>query len=155
MPITTVPRFEDPAFAVDALNPAAAPEWGVAPKLNFDNNDGQLLVFNNSNEFVFANEAMTLEQLIVKSMITERLQYHAYDKEFGSDFWTILGRGLSEMAVQSIAEKYTRECLAPINLIRVLDQLVTAVRGDQLYINFRIITVSGHEREFSFARTIR
>lgn len=155
MPITTVPRFEDPAFAVDVSNPSAEPEWGVAPQLNFDSNDGQLFVYNNANEFVLANSAMTLEQLIVKSLITERLMYHAYDKEFGSDFWTILGRGLSEIAIQSVAEKYTREALSPINLIRVLDHFVSSVQGDQLYISFRIITVSGHEKEFSFARTIR
>jgi hypothetical protein len=155
MPVTTVPRFEDPAFSVDALNPSNEPIWGVAPRLNFDNNDGQLFMFNNANEFVFANEAMTLEQLIVKSMITERLTYNAYDKEFGSDFWTILGRGLSELAVQSVAEIFTREALGNIDLIRFIDQFVTSVHGDQLYITFRVVTVSGHERDFSFARTIR
>lgn len=155
MPVTTVPRFEDPAFSVDTLNPSTEPVWGVAPRLNFENNDGQLFTFNNANEFIFANEAMTLEQLIVKSMITERLTYHAYDKEFGSDFWTILGRGLSELAVQAVAERFTREALGNINLIRFMDQFVTSVRGDQLYLSFRVITVTGHEREFSFARTIR
>lgn len=155
MPVVTVPRFEDPAFTVDATTPDAQPTWGVAPRLNFDAPDGQLFTFNNANEFVLANEAMSLEQLIVKSMITERLRYRAYDKEFGSDFWVILGRGLSELAVQSVAERYTRECLGNINLIRFIDHFVSEVQGDTLYMTFRVVTVTGHEQEFSFARIIR
>ena len=155
MPVQTVPRFEDPAFTTDAVDPNIQPIWGVAPRLNFDSLDGSLFVFNNSNEFVFANEAMSLEQLIVKSMITERLMYNAYDKEFGSDFWTILGRGLSELAIQSVAERFTRDCLGNINLIRLIDKFGSSVQGDQLYITFRAVTISGHEQQFSFARTIR
>jgi|SRR5580765_443594 len=155
MPIQTVPRFEDPAFIADVRDPAAEPTWGTAPLLNFDSADGSLLVFNDSNQFVFANPAMTLEQLIVKSMITERLMYNAYDKEFGSDFWVIIGRGLSELAIQAVAERYVRECLGNIDLIRFIDNFVTQVAGDQLYLTFRVVTISGHEQEFSFARTIR
>lgn len=155
MPVTTVPRFEDPAFSVDVADPGTAPIWGAAPMLNFDGPGGQILVFNNANEFVLANPAMTLEQLIVKSLITERLTYAAYDRNFGSDFWVIIGRNLSDLAIQSISETYVREALAPIDLIRAIDQFTAFVRGDQLYITFRVVSVSGHEKEFSFARTIR
>ncbi len=155
MPVTTVPRFEDPAFAVDAQDPSAAPIWGVSPKLNFDLPNGQLFTFNDAGEFIFCNPATDLEQLIVKSIITERLRYPAYDKEFGSDFWVILGRGLSDLGVQSIAERYVREALGNIDLIRVIDQVATQIQGDTLYIHFRVIVISGHEQEFSFARVIK
>ena len=155
MPVTTVPRFEDPAFTVDARDPSAAPVWGVSPRLNFDNTDGQLLMFNDSNEFILCNPAMDLEQLVVKSIITERLMYAAYDKEFGSDFWVMLGRGLSDLGIQSVAERYVREALGNIDLIRAIDQVATEIQGDTLYVGFRIVVISGHEQEFSFARVIK
>jgi len=155
MPITTVPRFEDPAFTVDARDPSAAPIWGVSPRLNFDAPNGQLLMFNDSNEFILCNPAMDLEQLVVKSIITDRLKFAAYTKEFGSDFWVILGRGLSDLGIQSIVERYVREALGNIDLIRSIDQVVTEIVGDTLYVAFRIIVVSGHAEEFSFARVIK
>lgn len=155
MPVSTVPRFEDPAFVVDAQDPSAAPIWGVSPKLNFDLPNGQLFMFNDAGEFIMCNPATDLEQLIVKSIVTERLRYAAYDKEFGSDFWTILGRGLSDLGIQSIAERYIREALGNIDLIRVIDQISTQVVGDTLYIGFRVVVISGHEQEFSFARVIK
>jgi|SRR5580765_2082284 len=155
MPVNVVPRFEDPAFVIDVTDPGAQPVWGAAPLITFDAPGGQMFVFNNANEFVFANPAMTLEQLIVKSLITERLTYAAYDRNFGSDFWVIIGRNLSDLAISSISETYVREALAPIDLIRAIDQFYAVVRGDTLYITFRVVTISGHEKEFSFARTIR
>jgi hypothetical protein len=155
MPITTVPRFEDPAFLVDAVDPGTSPVWGVAPQLNWDDPNGQMFMFNGANEFIFANSAMTLEQLIVKSLVTERLMYAAYDKEFGSDIWVIIGRNLSDLAIQSISERYVREALGNIDLIRQIDQFFARVVGDTLYLTFRVIAVSGYEKEFSFARNIR
>jgi phage gp46-like protein len=155
MPIPTVPRFEDPAFAVDAPDPSRAPQWGVSPKLNFDAPNGQLFMFNDAGEFILNNPATDLEQLVVKSIITERLTYAAYDKEFGSDFTVAIGRQLSDLAVQSLAERYIREALSPIDLIRAVDQVATQIRGDTLYVSFRVVAVSGYEKEFSFARTIK
>jgi hypothetical protein len=155
MPVPTVPRFEDPAFAVDAQDPSRAPQWGVSPKLNFDAPDGQLLMFNNAGEFILTNPATDLEQLVVKAMITDRLRYSAYDKEFGSDFWVMLGRGLSDLSIQSVAERYVRETLGNIDLIRAVDQVSTQIRGDTLYLSFRIVVISGYEKEFSFARVIK
>lgn len=154
MPVTTVPRFEDPAFSVDAVDPSTEPIWGTAPLLNWDSPDGSLFAFNNANEFVFANPGGTLEQLIVKSLITDRLMFNAYDKEFGSDFWTIIGRGLSDLAVRTAAEKFTREALSNIDLIRAIDQYNSAVSGETLYISFRVVTISGQAQQFSFSRTI-
>jgi uncharacterized protein DUF2634 len=139
MPVTTVPRFEDPAFAINAPDPSTAPQWGVSPKLNFEAPNGQLFMFNDAGEFI----------------ITDRLRYAAYDKEFGSDFWVILGRGLSDLGVQSIAERYVREALENIDLIRAIDQVISNVVGDTLYISFRVVVISGHEQEFSFARVIK
>lgn len=155
MPVTTVPRFEDPAFAINAPDPSTAPQWGVSPKLNFEAPNGQLFMFNDAGEFILCNPATDLEQLIVKSIITDRLRYAAYDKEFGSDFWVILGRGLSDLGVQSIAERYVREALENIDLIRAIDQVISNVVGDTLYISFRVVVISGHEQEFSFARVIK
>jgi hypothetical protein len=129
--------------------------WGVAPKLNFDNPTGQLLEFNAAGEFVIANPATTLEQLIVKAIITSRLVFPAYDKDFGSDFWVVIGRGLSDLTIQSLSERYVREALGNIDLIRAIDQVFTAIRGDTLYISFRVIAISGHEKEFSFAKVIK
>ena len=155
MPLTTVPRFEDPAFVVDAVDPNTAPVWGVSPQLKWDDPNGQMFMFTGSNEFILANPAMDLEQLIVKSLVTERLMYAAYDKDFGSDFWIIIGRNLSDLAIQSISERYVREALGNIDLIRQIDQFAAQVQGDTLYLSFRAVTVSGHEKEFSFARNIR
>jgi len=155
MPVTTVPRFEDPAFASDVPDLNAQPIWGTAPALKWDSPDGQLFQFNNSNEFVFANAGGTLEQLIVKSLITDRLMFNAYDKEFGSDFWTIIGRGLSDLAVMTAAEKFTRDALSNIDLIRAVDQYASSVRGDTLYIGFRVVTITGQQQQFQFARTVR
>lgn len=155
MPVNTVPRFEDPAFLVDAVDPGTEPVWGVAPQLNWDDPNGQMFTFNGANEFIFANPAMTLEQLIVKSLVTERLMYAAYDKEFGSDIWVIIGRNLSDLAIESISERYVREALGNIDLIRQIDRFAARVAGDTLYLSFRTVTVSGYEKEFSFARNIR
>lgn len=156
MPVQTVPRFEDPAFAVDARDPNRQPEWGVAPKIQFDQPNGQLLVFNESGQFILANPAVSLEQLIVKALITNRLQHRdAYGPDFGSDFWVIIGRRLSNTAIETLAEKFTREALAPIDLIRVIDQFFAQVIGDTLYISFRVVPMTGHEKEFSFARVVR
>jgi len=155
MPVTTVPRFEDPAFSIDVADPSGSPQWGVSPKLNFDLPNGQLFMFNDAGEFIMCNPATDLEQLIVKSMVTERLRYAAYDKDFGSDFWVILGRGLSDLGIQSIAEQYIREALSNIDLIRAIDQIGTQIVGDTLYVHFRVIVITGYEQEFSFARVIK
>lgn len=155
MPVSTVPRFEDPAFALDARDPSTEPIWGVAPQLNFGNDNGQLFVLSPSNEFIFANPATTLEQLITKSLITERLTYAAYNRDFGSDFWCVIGRGLSDLAIQSVCERYIREALSPIDLIRSVDQIATQVVGDTLYLSFRVIAISGYEQQFSFAKAIK
>ena len=155
MPVPTVPRFEDPAFAVDARSPDTEPVWGVAPKLNFERPNGQILEFNQAGEFIFANPATTLEQLITKAMVTQRLIFAAYDKDFGSDFWIIIGRGLNDLTIQSLSERYVRETLSGIDLIRSIDQINTQIVGDTLYLSFRVVAITGHEKEFSFAQVVK
>jgi phage gp46-like protein len=153
MPIPTVPRFEDPSFAVDAPDPSAARIWGTAPKLNFDSTDGNLLVFNQSGQMILASKLESLEQLIVKALITDRLQTPNYDVNFGSDFWTLMGRGYNELITQSLAERYVRQALGGIALILSVDQIVSTVQDGTLYLHFRVNTDSGY-KNFDFERTI-
>lgn len=151
---TIVPRFEDPAFAVDAPAPRQ-PVWAVSPMLDFDRTDGQVLVFNNAGEFVLANPAQSLQQLVTKRILTERLVYPGYDRDVGSDFWTMIGRGLSDLTVEKLSETYIKEALQDISLISVIDQVAAKVSGDQLYIHFRITTVQGNSSTFDFTRIIK
>lgn len=151
---TIVPRFEDPAFAVDTLAPTDV-TWGVAPFANFENTDGQVLAFNNAGEFVLANPAQSLEQLVTKRILTERLVYPGYDSNIGSDFWTMIGRGLSDLAVEKLSETFVREAIQDINLISAVDQIAARVVGDLLYIHFRITTVEGYKSTFDFTRTVK
>lgn len=150
-----VPRFEDPAFAVDTRSPATAPVWGVAPALNFDAPNGEPFVFNSAGELVLAAPMSSLEQLITKAMLTERLFYPVYDKEFGSDFWVLIGRSLSDLAVQQLAEQFVRQAIGNINLVRAVDQIATQVVSGTLYLGFRVTAISGAVAEFNFARTLR
>jgi Protein of unknown function (DUF2634) len=154
VPIPTVPAFDSPAFTLDIPAPNQQPEWGVAPKLNFDQPGGQLLEFNSAGQFILASPMQSLEQLVVKAMITDRLMYAAYNRQFGSDFYTILGRSYSDLTIMGIAERFVREALSGIDLIHTIDQLVSEVQGDTLYIHFRVSTGTGQQQVFDFERVI-
>jgi hypothetical protein len=154
VPIPTVPTFDSSAFTLDVPAPNAQPVWGTAPKLNFDQPGGQLLEYNSAGQFILASPMQSLEQLVTKALITDRLVYAAYNRLFGSDFYTMLGRSFSELAIQGMAERFVREALSGIDLIQIIDQLVTEVRGDTLYIHFRITTGAGQSQVFDFERVV-
>lgn len=154
MPLQTVPRFEDPAFSVDTPAPNQV-TWGVAPLADFENANGQVFVFNDAGEFALANPAQSLEQLVTKRILTERLVYPGYDRAIGSDFWTLIGRNLSDLAIEKLAETFIREAIQDINLISAIDQIAARIVGDLLYIHFRIVTVEGYKSAFDFTRTVK
>jgi hypothetical protein len=154
MPIPTVPRFEDPAFTRDVRPVTTSPVWGAAPKLNFGSTDGNILVFNNQGQMVMSNTLESLEQLIEKALYTNRTLTPGYTRDFGSDFWVLIGRQLSDLAIESMAERFVREALANIDRINAIDQFLTTLVGDTLYIHFRVVTDGGY-KTFDFERTIR
>jgi len=155
MPLQVVPTFEDLAQVRNPVDPSVPIVWGVAPQLDLEAVGGEIFVFNDAGQMILANEAQSLEQLITKSMITERLMYAVYDANFGSDFWMIIGKNISDLAIETLAKGFVVDAVKPIDLVRYIDQIVAEVRGDILYLGFRAISIGGHELEFSFARTIR
>ena len=53
-----------------------------------------------------------------------------------------------------MAERFVREALSDINLIYAVDQIITQLVGDILYLHFRITNPAGHSQEFHFEKVI-
>lgn len=103
-----------------------------------------------ANEFVLTNGKPTivtgtdaLKIWIIKSLSTQRYCFPAYTWNYGQEFESLVGQGLSAEAMQSEAQRYLTDALSPNPHITSIKDVSVTLDGSKVSIDFTAVTDQG------------
>lgn len=137
-----------PDIALTAV-PASAREITELPLFqeyayNFEANE--LKLRNGATYLVNENDALQI--WVYKALYTNRYRYIAYTRDFGVEFWSMVGSSNSSDIVKSELQRYIIEALMVNPYLLELSRFEMDAAGSNLAVGFDCLTVYGMMRIF-------
>lgn len=110
----------------------------------YDFEADELELRNGSTYLVSENNALQI--WVYKALYTNRYRYIAYTRDFGVEFWSMVGSANSSDVVKSELQRYIIEALMVNPYILELSKFEMSVVGSSLAVGFDCLTIYGMMR---------
>lgn len=107
----------------------------------YDYESNELKLRNGSTYLVSENKALQI--WVYKALLTVRYRHLAYTRDFGVEFWSMIGQSNSSDIIQSEMQRYIIEALMVNPYILELYNFLIEVSGSILQVDFDCLTVYG------------
>lgn len=118
-----------------------ATDLSTPREYGFDFEQKEFILKDGKDVIVEGLEA--IKTWIYKALLTKRYAYPVYSWDYGSEIEDLIGSGYSKAVVESEAKRYVEECLSINPYIKGIKDLITSFSGDDLSIEFTVITDYG------------
>jgi len=132
------PAFEPPTI-VEQERPQLAPEYPKSYLFDFEKGD---FVLDGAGRIIIADGYTAWTQWCVKTILTERVAYLAYSRNYGTEIDEALEQP-TRAAVETEVERTITEALLIDPRTYAVRDFSFEWRGNELYVSFTVIPVVG------------